>query len=769
VHSFTVHLEGAEAAPVEAQVVQAHAGMSLFTIFNEIYDLNLDGRLRTEVLIVRLPVEQQWGRLELEGKTSQRVKDLFAAPYAALSEPFDRVRDRSVHILASHDGRHFLTANLSPYWPEDPLARYGISEDDALAAIRWAEFEHILECSRAVFTSPPGAEFRAPSGRLVKSFIRVGNIQYNRDAIDAIFFWMLPYLVNVGAILTDTWSISSIAFNVARLCAIYFSGPPRLVEMLPSYNDGSDQAQARSRAVVERLDADFRVSRSEFDEMLCLISASQTGSLAGHIDEIFGSSSLALYPSFLIIFALGETEQPSLHDLHGDNRFTLLVEPEERVSEPVAIDPQVYFPVQFEDTIFEIDKAVADRSRPFFDRYVGHRLIDVHRTHDDGAARPRHQAIHISTDRLLEVPEFIGRFEAELEKLQTRPMFIVSPPHLAGSKLAVHAGRYFSERGHTAKIFAHPNLYIAEPAPTAEEQALRDLLTGADEADAILVLDDAAITGARLSQYQRYIRTEGYRGRIDYLVAVARPARPDVWTRLKRYLAYRGSSNLPRHTVSCVEFLLLPDWHEDSCPWCQETRLYQRWLKGRVLPERLAGRVELLSGSSTTGLTSSLFLELPGLPSLKLGPQSLFTGNAANQAEVVAVVASALQYLRSEASGNRPPLGPRRYPVSTVLNHDDYLCSKWTDSILRATFLRVAVAEELVYANPHKEAERSTALIDLLLRAAEGEHDIALEILLAANMKKCAVDRRDEVGPFIRPFGAPESSSFLLERLADQA
>ncbi len=64
----------------------------------------------------------------------------------------------------------------------------------------------------------------------MKNFIRVGNIQYDRDAIDAIFFWLLPQLKDVAAIVTDTWSISSIALNVARLCEAYFGGLRRMVE-----------------------------------------------------------------------------------------------------------------------------------------------------------------------------------------------------------------------------------------------------------------------------------------------------------------------------------------------------------------------------------------------------------------------------------------------------------------------------------------------------------------------------------------------------------
>ena len=48
-HSFTVQIEGEGDSLVEAQVVQVHLGMSLEALFTEIYDLKLEGRLRTDM------------------------------------------------------------------------------------------------------------------------------------------------------------------------------------------------------------------------------------------------------------------------------------------------------------------------------------------------------------------------------------------------------------------------------------------------------------------------------------------------------------------------------------------------------------------------------------------------------------------------------------------------------------------------------------------------------------------------------------------------
>ena len=90
--------------------------------------------------------------------------------------------------------------------------------------LRQSEMEEFIINSSAIIKSPtPKTLFRTPSGEYSHTFLRVGNIQKNRQVLDGLFFWMLPSLEEAGAILTDSWSISSIAFNISRLLARYVS------------------------------------------------------------------------------------------------------------------------------------------------------------------------------------------------------------------------------------------------------------------------------------------------------------------------------------------------------------------------------------------------------------------------------------------------------------------------------------------------------------------------------------------------------------------
>jgi hypothetical protein len=565
-------------------------------------------------------------------------------------------------------------------------------------------------------------------------------------------------LQGVSAILTDIWSISSIALNVARLCEVYFGGARRMVEVLPTYNDGSPEAQQRTRAVVERLDADCRATKADGEIMLCLLSATHTGSLATHLTTIFETSSLSLQPRSVALFALGETTIPSLYDLKEDPRFRPFERPTETTNDAVTIDPQVYFPLRFEDTIIEINKQTADQSRSFFDRYIGTRLIETHRSHNDGAGRVRHHAIHLATERLLQVPAFVEGLKRKLGELPTLPKLVVSPTHPAGRALAELARGHFEQAGHSCQVFAHDTLYLR-----SEDVKLRELLRSAGPADALLVIDDVFITGARLAQYQRHTRYHGYKGRVDYLVGVARPDDHQVWANAQRILTYRAGVQ-PRHSLNCVDMVILPNWREPDCPWCVEQELYSRLSRGGPLPERLALRREALQEGLTAGLTNNLFLQIPGIAPLALGPGSFFTAQSANQSEIFAAVASALQYLRTQIIGDRPRLGPRHFPISTVLKHEDYLCSKWTDSVLRATFLRAATADELTYAAPEKEEARMQQLMELVVQEGEAEHDIVLEVLLAAALGKCRVQSA-QLRDRLNAFGVGEVGAYLLDRI----
>ena len=130
-----------------------------------------------------------------------------------------KVPQPAIHMLYSFNFEHKLSEDSNTrhagvhYSPE--------SRDSIIDGIRECEFKHYVDHSDALLANRKGFVYRAPSGHYVSRFLRVGNIQKSRQALDATFFWMLPFLKGRSTIIADTWSISSIAINAARLFGKY--------------------------------------------------------------------------------------------------------------------------------------------------------------------------------------------------------------------------------------------------------------------------------------------------------------------------------------------------------------------------------------------------------------------------------------------------------------------------------------------------------------------------------------------------------------------
>lgn len=764
---------------IEARVVQAHVGEDLRSTLHRVYDDDLIGRRLSALLIIRLPVDEQWDLADFITPPSARGELHLGDSSEMRLDRFARAREHSVHLLSSGGGEIFITGNLNPFIEECPLTTYSLDPASVISEIRDAEMHFLLDSSKALLSLPPGLLYQTPSRRLVRSFVRVGNIQLHRDAIDAVFFWLIPHLRDVVAILTDTWSISSTALNAAKNASVYFGGPVPRVEMLPFYpfdEEGGDVATHVSRRVVERLAKEIATpepsSESETTPrqqvVLCLISATQSGRLVEHIDYLFSTAGSKLQTRFVSLFRLGRSAQDTLLNLEQDERFKLR-EPDEVAdtanSHPVKIDPGVYFPLSFTDETVSIWAPDANINRSFFEKYLGSGLLKVHKSHSEPGQRPVHHGIYLETSVLPGSPGFLESFQKTLAALSAPPSLIVTPLHDTGKRLGRYAADFFERTGPRVPVFEHPNLSISVEADRPGERDIRGLLGSARAEDSILIIDDVLISGSRLSQYQKYLRQERFKGRIHYLVGVARPESDKVWAYYRRLLEYRGLG-LPRHTLTAVEHVVLPNWSEAQCPWCIEQRLYVRWqAKHDLLPRFIEDRAIALSTGVSTGLSTDLFLQLPTRPGFKLGPTSVFIPEAANQAEVFAAMAAAAQHLRTvgDAAGNQ--LGPKRYPVSTVMKFEDYCQAKYTDSILRACTFRCADADELVYGSADEEAKKTDCLNKLITHQTEGENEVALEILLAAILGKCTIGSRQELERPLAELIDQDLVEFLLKRL----
>ena len=752
-HVFTADLDAGDGT-IPVLLAQHSVGQSLEALFETLYTDFAEARRGSAWIILRPDVRDRFAPADLvatlthDNTAAPTESPFLTALRDARSDPelsFARLLDTPVVVLHADGDELRVSDNVNPAASDAAFAARGVNEEAMLATLRSKEMACLVERSRALLPVIPGSFYRAPSDRLARAFLRVGNIQYSRHAIDAVCFWLLPYTRDCDAVLVDTWSISSIGFALAGLMGAVRGKAPLPVEMLSQYQDRSPERMALAAEALDRLSAELSAGTSAEEDgppkrVACVLSATHTGSLVEVLDSLVEMSGFGLELSFIALFQMGaDLGIPSLCDISTTPEFRPLEPDEGKGRTVVEVDPRSYFPLSHADVELCARVRHAQAAREFMEVFGGLNVVSVHRDHrPDGPTR--HHAFHIDTERLIATPAFRDRAAAQLLALEPRPMLIVTPAHAAAHELGAFASAVLSNMG-PVPHYEHSSLSFSETEPErTSDQALRQMLMALGPEGAVLILDDAFITGTRLSGYQNRLRAMGCRARVHYHVAVARPADPSVWTQAKTMLGWRPPPDRVPFAVNTVETtftICLPNWQERDCPWCAEQRLYERVVvEGGELPPFFAARRSRLVDGHEAGLSNDAALQDGFATAMRLERSSIFAPEGASQAETFAAVASALQTLRTVPEADLPKLGPRRHPLSTVLKATEYLRDTFTDSIVRAAFLRAAIPEEIVYADAAREADRQSLIEAIVSDASAHVSDLSHEIILASALGK---------------------------------
>lgn len=664
------------------------------------------------------------------------------ATWNDLSDELTRpIRQRAphlpLHVLYADRYTHHLSRNWNPNVPAT-IADHRAG--DVIAAIREAELRRLLTETNALFRSQGGYNYRVPSGNYTRMFLRVGSMVVTQYALDCFSFWLLPHLHNCAAIVTDTWSVASIGFNAglrAQAHDPYRTGSFN-VGFMSRYHDASPEAHKEFEEVVSRV-----AVRGQ--SILFVVSASATGRIIRDMQSGTNAAGLGGAARYVCIYKLDRDGEmpgvPVLCDLSDgieDSTFACLSEPDD-ASKVIEIDETSYFPLLIEPLEIRVDKTVTDGWFDLFAAYAGRGAFSVHRDDIDPREpnRPRHHGIHIDVLKLMDAPRFQQALEAKAAEIATfldgrAPAAIVHPPHDAARALTARLEASLAGAGvRPARIDEHDSLTFAE---REQSEWLRSL----GQEDQIIILDDVTITGARLGLYQESLRSAGYRGRIQYVVGVARPETKDDWNLRLRNLRFRRDG--PRHMVHYVEFLPLPVWNVRTCPWCMEQRKYTMHVDGD-LPPALEARSDFLQQMRRGAFTDRLFVTANGRTVPPLTENSLFIPPGGTEADVFVAVASAIHRLRIGMIEGRRLTGPQ-YPHVNVLAHDDAFKTTFSDPILRLSLLRSCSAPELAHPRAAEEQRRAEAARDLL----RGKYaDVLLhEIALAVGLRKLPRSVLDE-------------------------
>lgn len=667
-----------------------------------------------DLIIVREPVDQAVDGTEI-GKLP--LDDLKV-----------RAADLGLHILTSNNFEIILSENLNPAASDFRKISRSADLQEITRLIRQSEMTGFILHNRAVFSTADGFVLRAPSERYVRSFLRVGSIQVRRPILDAVFFWLLPYLKECDAILVETWSISSIALNSARLVQRYSarSHPRCRIDMLAEYHDAGPSTLPVLRAALQR------VTAGNPRKILLLTSASMTQkSLArlrhtiqefGYMNEMF---------SFVTLYKLTDiVEIPALCDLANHSTVGNFQPEAVDFSPPsgtqvIDIDRHTYFPTTVHEKPLDITIDAATPARVFFDNYRNTAAFSLHRDSFEGEAKSRrqlrHHAFYIDVEALLANPEFCGKVRALIGEIRSFPKAIIAPPHSAGTRLSSFCSDVINEIwGRRPLIYVNSDLskpdeiFPIDQTSSSRSQPLLDFIRSASESDSIVIVDDVIVTGARMASYREALRRYSFQGKIAYIVGVARPSDPAKWRKLKFELEI-GKDGARLHSVKHAEFVVLPNWGRERCPWCNEGRAIDSILRTLQATDpahdEFASRLnELTRAPLSSGLSENAIWVLPNTGPVDLTPESIFVTSPAPTAVVMAAVASAIQTMRRRDTDCLT----RNYPFMTVLSTHSYLETRFTDPILRVAVLRCAAREELRRSLAADEIQRARDLLSFL-------------------------------------------------------
>jgi hypothetical protein len=680
----------------------------LIQLSTDLYrDLDPTVRSVARVLVLRAHDEEAHALTITDSKAAARLAERFPGTSVYVLH-----RDRDGHILTKIAGQ----LEFAEHFHLD-LVRY----------LREAELRAISEKPSALLPESTNFHYVGPSGRHYRSFLRVGTAIQSAQDLDAVCFWVLPFLQSQTIVVLDSPTLIALGFGLAQYARDSAGTENHSVHAVEVLDDSS---AASKSALEKRLLRIVELTGRKLP-ILCLSSVFSSGRTFEAM--LAATASSALDRVLVGLYKAGQTsmdpqitflaDAPSL--ISSGDPCTLCEPGSKERSARITIDPiSLHVNVGGAVVKRKIKLPSASSAKDFLDRYVGRSVIRAHYTESDGHLR--HHAINIDVAALMKVDIFRQRLRQKLEALRGQIDTIICPSHAAARQMAA---------------FAREVLGIE--AVVADENKLSELpetdLFKVRESKSLLILDDVAISGDRIRGYRSHLFELGRPdGDVHVLVGVSRP--PSM-------LHFEGILNLAdqmtpvERSFHDVERVWLPNWDSDDCPWCIEERLisdYPGFGDHLEQSERMIQRAEYLGtgvskltydSPQTTyaGIEHHLFWSSDG-SSLPLGAGSIFAPADATEAELFFAVASAIQNLRSSGDLDEE----HHPPIAKVLIPEFWAHGRFYAPAITAAILRAARPHDLLPPQPSPGLKKSVSS----RLSSTDSHALTWEILLAIGQRK---------------------------------
>jgi len=636
------------------------------------------------------------------------------------------------------------------------------NDEGALARLRQHELTSLVKADGVLFFHGRGvARFRLPSGEFSDYFLRIGNIQKSRRAVTTVCFWCLPFSQRTRHVICESWTVSTIAGELAQFLNVYWANAEHSWKVTSSYLEEYPQGGAADISVSHA--TNFRIGDSRHlrellrrekdnrDAILFLISASASGRLLKEVRDISEDFSEVGSIRPLVLYSIGaEIEEDALLcDLRtyleerGLRYRIEKIDNDESVP-IIEVDPRTYIPNYRVTKKHPFSVLYHTKTDGFFERYSGNKIFSVNRIGRTSERSPgRHYSYHFDADKVLEHPAFTSGLDAAIAKVGSVTS-VVAVDTIRNRRFCALVKEGF-EKVQPDKE-SPPITFVHDFSSLSEESDL--LADMRDPKGSILFADALVVTGSNIRDLSELIRKEasiaqGSKAKLTYLIGLAR------WysSEKKKWVSFFNRASSHDGFLGClevVESVALPLFQEKNCPWMRELKAHEAAIQD--LPpdseERdfIAERISVLRVGRTEGLTGknvffqrymahefpfwdgSLFLDRRKVVEENKRFGVTISTEDVDEADLVCATVAAVHQWRTEANKNEwllnnqidfdDPSEPEG--EQTVPDEVTHGQTAFNEPMLRASIWRSLLPNELSFTKSGSDAPTllSTVLID---------------------------------------------------------
>jgi len=620
------------------------------------------------------------------------------------------------HYVIHYDSaqnKNKVSSNLNPN--SDNFFDDGLTNPEIINLIQHIELICMVKNSGVVIQSPKNHNFVLPSNAFTNVFYRTGNIQQRTQNLEVVYFWLRPYLFGVTHIISESWSISTLLYFIAKKKR-KSENVDIEVEFLNTYFDEALRL-GHFTTFLETF------AHDKTAELLVIFSATMTGASFNRVKSKVETDLDLFNPTakvdYISVVSLDSDCCSSLLDLSQQQKLLNKTPNPMASNESIMIDKSLYVPllerpsekalyikhskfpktIKAKGSLKKSEQKFVKNNPDFFQRYGGHGLFSVHRnTKKFISSRERHHAYYVDFNIMAQMEEFGERARNALNNFKECKNFDLV---IFSESIGNHA---FYE--HISSNISDAVKMVIRDYTEFQLQENKDIINSLSADSNILILEGAAVTGDTLSGYQIELRRTETEAKVHFLVGLARPDSDQTWSD-KVISLQHGEKPNAEHTVIWVEKILLPNLEKSRCSWCREMRAYE--------PSKLnnaganvgffAKRLQQLNTAMLNGLSKELFFsyDISGAyKELNLTAKSVFFdvskiaaykdnySMAESDAEVMCAAASAIQAWRTDPKNSDSFL-------RTLIDRETLWGeNRYSDNKIRAAIWRSLIMDEVM-------------------------------------------------------------------------